>query len=66
MLCDAFGLYPSFVAGVLKHTVEINFYVPCNYRLKYSDYIQVNSVIFLVHRMRKTVSCYRLLQKLLY
>ncbi len=34
------GLYPSYVAGILKHVVEINFYVLCNDKLTYSDCIE--------------------------
>ncbi len=34
------GLYPSYVAGILKHVVEINFYVLSNDYLRYLDYIE--------------------------
>ena len=34
-----FGLYPSYVAGILKN-VEINFYVLSNDYLTYADYIE--------------------------
>jgi AraC-like DNA-binding protein len=37
-LCAVFGLYPSYVAGILKRVVEINFYVLCNDELTYSEY----------------------------
>jgi hypothetical protein len=39
VLCGVFRLYPSFVAGILKHVEEINFYVLCNYKLTYVEYI---------------------------
>ena len=34
------GLYPSYAAGILKHVVEINFYVLSNDYLRYLDYIE--------------------------
>ena len=43
VLCGAFGLYPGYVAGILKHVEEINFYILCNDKLIYSDYIE-NSI----------------------
>ena len=39
-LCGFFGLYLSYVAGVLKHVEEITFYVLWNDELTYSEYIQ--------------------------
>ena len=39
-MCAVIGLYPSYVAGILKHVVEINFYVLCNDELTYSEYIE--------------------------
>jgi hypothetical protein len=39
VLCGVFALYPSFVAGI-HHAEEIHFYVLCNDKLKYSDYIE--------------------------
>jgi hypothetical protein len=39
VICAVFGLYPGYVAGILKHVVEINFYVLCNDQLTYSEYI---------------------------
>ena len=39
VLCGVFGLYPSYLAGILKHVEEINFYVLCNEKLTYSVYI---------------------------
>ena len=38
MISAVFGLYPSYVAGILKHAVEINFYVLSNEYLTYADY----------------------------
>ena len=32
MLCGCFGLFPSYVAGILNSVKEINFYVLCNKR----------------------------------
>ena len=40
VLCGVFGLYPSHVAGILKHVEEINFYVLCNDKLTYSEYTE--------------------------
>ena len=40
VLCGVFGLYPSYVAGILKHVEEINFYVLCNYKLTNAEYIE--------------------------
>ena len=37
VISAVFGLYPSYVAGILKHVVEINFYVLSNEYLTYSD-----------------------------
>ncbi len=30
VISAVFGIYPSYVAGILKHVVEINFYVLSN------------------------------------
>ena len=30
VLCATFGLYPSYVAGILNSIKQINFYVLCN------------------------------------
>jgi hypothetical protein len=38
--CGVYGLYPSHVAGILKHVVEIMFYVSCNDELTYSEYTE--------------------------
>ena len=40
VISAVFGLYPSYVAGILKHVVEINFYVLTNDYLTYADYIE--------------------------
>lgn len=37
--CGCFGLYPSYVAGILHSVKEIYFYVLCNTKLHYADYI---------------------------
>ena len=70
VLCGVFGMHPSFVAGILGKAEEINFYVLCNNKLKYSDYMknpfQVSSVTFLLFGLRETISSYGLVEKLLY
>jgi hypothetical protein len=38
--CLICGIYPSYVAGILKHGVEINFYVLCNDELRHSEYVE--------------------------
>jgi len=41
MLCGSFGLFPSYVAGILNSVKEINFYVLCNNRkLRCSSYLE--------------------------
>ena len=40
--CGVIGLYPSYVAGILKHVGEINLYVLCNDQLTYSEYTEKN------------------------
>jgi hypothetical protein len=37
-----FGLYPSYVAGILKHVIEINFYTLSNECLTYAHYTRVD------------------------
>ena len=70
VLCRVFGLYPSYVAGILKHMEEINFNVLCNDELTYSEYIEKaissEQCTFLVFRVRKFISSYRLVEKLFY
>jgi len=39
VLCDSFGLYPSYVAGILNSVKEIHFFVLCN-KNKFQDYIE--------------------------
>ena len=39
-LCGCFGLYPSFVAGILNLTQQIHFFVLCNKQLDYENYIE--------------------------
>jgi hypothetical protein len=34
VLCASFGLFPSYVAGILNSVKEINFYALCNKRLR--------------------------------
>ena len=40
ILCGSFELYPSFVAGTLNSVKYINFYVVCNKKVNYADYIK--------------------------
>ena len=38
--CGSFGLYPSYVAGILNTVKEIHFFVLCSEELNYADYIE--------------------------
>ena len=40
VLCGCFGLYPSYVAGILNSVKEIHFYVLCSKNLHYVEYIE--------------------------
>ena len=40
ILCGCFGLYSSFVAGILNSVKQIHFYVLCNEELDYADYTE--------------------------
>jgi len=40
VLCGSFGLYPCYVAGILKSVEGIHFYVLCNEKLNYADYVE--------------------------
>ena len=41
VLCASFGLFPSYVAGILNSVKEINFYVLCNKRrLRCASYLE--------------------------
>jgi hypothetical protein len=57
ILCDVFEFYPSYVAGILDSVKEINFYVFCDKKLNYTNYIknvfQVKSA--LLSRLQKTI-----------
>jgi len=35
-----FGLFPSYVAGILNSVKDVNFYVMCNKKLNYAYYIE--------------------------
>jgi len=37
VLCGSFGLYPSYVAGILNSVKEINFHILCCEKLNYAD-----------------------------
>jgi hypothetical protein len=39
ILCGSFGIYPSFVAGILNSVNKIHFYVLCSKQPDYTDYI---------------------------
>jgi len=39
ILCGCFELYTSFVAGILNSAKDINFYVVCNKKVNYANYI---------------------------
>ena len=42
MLCGYFGLFPSYVAGILNSVKQINFYVLCNKRrLRCASYLEI-------------------------
>ena len=41
VLCGYFGLYPSFVVGILNSVKEIYFYVLCSKKLQYDEYIEI-------------------------
>jgi hypothetical protein len=40
ILCGSFGLYPSFVVGILNSVNKIHFYVLCNEQPDYADYVK--------------------------
>jgi hypothetical protein len=40
VLCGCFGLYSSYVVGILKSVKEIHFYVLCSKKLHYDEYIE--------------------------
>ena len=40
VICAVVGLYPAYVAGIMKHVVEIKFYVHSNDYLRNLDYIE--------------------------
>ena len=40
VLCGSFGLYPSYVAGILNSMEEISFYVLCSEKLNYVDFFE--------------------------
>jgi len=40
VLCGSFGLYPSYLAGILNSVKEIHFYVLCSEKLNCADYIR--------------------------
>ena len=40
VLCGSFGLYQSYVAGILNSVKEIHFYVLCSEKLNYGDCVE--------------------------
>jgi len=40
VLWGSFGLYPSYVAGILKSEEGIHFYILCNENLNYAYYFE--------------------------
>jgi hypothetical protein len=40
VICAVIGVYPCYLAGILKHVEEINFYVLCNDELTHSEYTE--------------------------
>jgi len=40
VLCGSFGLYPSYVAGILHSVKEIHFFALCTKMLDYTQYIE--------------------------
>jgi hypothetical protein len=40
MCSGSFGLYASYVAGILNSAKEINFYVLCDKHVNYAKYIE--------------------------
>jgi len=39
VMCGCFGLYPSYVAGILNTVKDIHFYILCEENLNYVKYI---------------------------
>jgi hypothetical protein len=64
ILCGCFGLYPSFVAGILDSVKDINFYVLCNKKIITQT---ISRSVFLVERVlfsiQETISCYHMVEK---
>jgi hypothetical protein len=40
MLCGCFGLYPSYIAGILNRMPNIHLYVVCSEKINFEDYIR--------------------------
>jgi hypothetical protein len=40
VLCDCFGLYPSYVGGTLNTVRDIDYYVVCSEKLNNANYIE--------------------------
>jgi len=62
--CGSFGLYPSYVAGILNTVKEIYFYVLCSEKLNDAEYIvkvlPVKCTVLLVKRIDEMNSGYHL------
>jgi hypothetical protein len=57
VLCGTFGLYPSYVAGILNYVKEINYYVLSNKRVSYCNHSQLYcKKCALLSYLQKTIS----------
>jgi hypothetical protein len=66
-LRGCFGMYPSFVAGILSSARRIHFFVLCNEELNYEKILKcvlvTNSVVFVTSHMQDIISNYRIKAK---
>jgi hypothetical protein len=42
VLCGSFGVYPSYVAGILNSVPKIHFFVLHSEKLNYTDYVKMH------------------------
>jgi len=70
VLCGSFGLYPSYVAGILISVKEIHFYVLCSEKLNYADYVEkyvaVKCTVLLINHIDDVNSGYHLVVRQLH
>jgi len=55
VLCVSYGLYPSYVAGILNSVKQIHFYVVCDKHINYAEYIKIciaETVHFVTYKTR--------------